>query len=85
MEEIKEAMRQHQEELAEQERNSVETIRLVGSKAASGLVKKAVERMALEFDDVHAMTDPFKQVRIFEVAVDVLTCRAEVQPLHGMP
>ena len=84
MEEFREAMRQQQEELAELERNSVETIRLVGSKAASGLVRKAAKRMGLEFDNVHAMTDPFKQVHIFKVAVGILTCRAEVQPLHGM-
>ena len=77
------ALRQHDEETAEQERKSVKTIRLVGSKASSSSVKEASKRLRIEFDHAHVLTPSFKQVHIFKVAECVLTCRAEAQQLHG--
>ena len=79
MEVLKEALRQHDEEVAERK-----TIRLVGSKASSSSVKEASKRLRIEFDHAHALTPSFKQVHIFKLAECVLTCRAEVQQLHGM-
>ncbi|KAK9908277.1 hypothetical protein WJX75_005352 [Coccomyxa subellipsoidea] len=64
---VKVALRQHDEETAEQERKSVKTIRLVGSKASSSSVKEASKRLRIEFDHAHALTPSFKQ-RIGAVA-----------------
>ena len=84
LEVIKEALRQHDEEVAEQEPKSMKTIRLVGSKASASSVKEASKRLRIEFDHAHALTPSFKQVHIFKLAKCVFTCRAEVQQLHGM-
>ena len=56
----------------------------LGSEGWSAASRISPKRLQNDINQLHRLPPFFKQVHIFELAEGVLTCRAEVQQLHGM-